>query len=101
MLKCSLWQKWIHKKCIKELRKQYLYGQRQDSLTCFCLDCNKLFPFHNLENEELLYIFFRAKGRFHDNVYHNVSIIMIANYILLFQYMKEEIGVLKGYHIGI
>ena len=23
-------------------------------------------------------------GRFHDNVYHNVSIIMIANYILLF-----------------
>ena len=25
-----------------------------------------------------------GKGRFHDNVYHNASIIMIANYILLF-----------------
>ena len=44
-------------KMYKRVKKQYLYGQRQDSLTCFCLDCNELFPFHNLENEALLYIF--------------------------------------------
>ena len=43
------------------LKKQYLYGQRQNSLTCFCLDCNDLFPFQNLENEDLLYIFSELK----------------------------------------
>ena len=44
-------------KMYKRDKKQYLYDQMQDSLTCFCLDCKELFPFHNLENEELLYIF--------------------------------------------
>ena len=43
--------KWIHKNINKRVKKQFLYGQTQDSLTCFRLYCKELFPFYNLENK--------------------------------------------------
>ena len=56
-IKCSLCKKGIHRKCIIGIKKKYLSCSREEIITEYCCDCKKLFPFYNLDNEELSYVF--------------------------------------------
>ena len=56
-IKCSLCKKGIHRKCLIGIKKKYLSCSREEIITEYCCDCKNLFPFYNLDNEELSYVF--------------------------------------------